>query len=198
MKKIIALIAVLTVLIAMAMPMAFGVSANTIEGNEDDITTTTTTAVACYATQVAYDNTAMSIGETRAVRVYHPATNTAAGMTVDEISETISVTYDADGDMLYITALAAGEATLYVREKNCAFGAYVYLTVTEGQTDGCGPMLGDVDEDGILSTADARLVLQYTIGNTALLSEHLEYLFDFNDDGTISTADARDILIATL
>ncbi len=58
-------------------------------------------------------------------------------------------------------------------------------------------ILGDVDGDGAISTADARMVLQYSIQSITLTPEQAK-LCDFNGDGTINTADARDILIATL
>ena len=58
-------------------------------------------------------------------------------------------------------------------------------------------MLGDVDGDGSLSTADARMVLQYGIGSITLTEAQIA-LCDYDQNGLINTADARDILIATL
>ena len=191
MKKTIALIVALTVCITAMLPMTFGATQTPTAVAEDMETTPTTTAVFCAATQVSYDNSPMQIGETRAVRVYHPKTGTAAGMEANEVSENIAIEYDENGDTLYITALAAGDAKLYVREKDCAFGAYVYVSVAE-------PLRGDVDQDGVLTSADARLTLQYVVGKVALLAIHSDVMFDYDGDGAITTADARDILIATL
>ncbi len=95
--------------------------------------TTTTTAVFCYATKVEYDNSPLAVGETRAVRFYHPETNSASGADIGEVSDNISYTYDEGSDTIYITALAAGDAKMYIRESDCAFGAYVNLTVTEAK-----------------------------------------------------------------
>ncbi len=57
--------------------------------------------------------------------------------------------------------------------------------------------LGNVDGDDGLTTADARIILQYSIGAVEL-DENALKLADYNQDGEITTADARDVLIATL
>ncbi len=58
-------------------------------------------------------------------------------------------------------------------------------------------MIGDVDNDGTLTTADARTVLQFTLDIVALEGDAL-VAADYDGNGTIDTADARDILRETL
>ncbi len=58
-------------------------------------------------------------------------------------------------------------------------------------------LLGDTDGNGVITTADARVVLQYTIGSYDLTALQLKAA-DYDGNGTITTADARDILISTL
>ncbi len=58
-------------------------------------------------------------------------------------------------------------------------------------------LMGDADGNNEITTADARMVLQYTIGSV-VLTEEQKALCDFDGDGSITTADARDILISTL
>ena len=52
---------------------------------------------------------------------------------------------------------------------------------------------GDVDDDGVISTRDARMILMYTVGNITLNDRQL-FNADFNFDGSVNTADARDVL----
>lgn len=63
-------------------------------------------------------------------------------------------------------------------------------TTTPEQTSG---KLGDVDGDGKINTADARLVLQAYVKIKELNKEQKE-LADVNKDGKINTSDARQIL----
>jgi len=56
---------------------------------------------------------------------------------------------------------------------------------------------GDVNGDGEVTTADARVVLLYTVGSQTL-TEAQKAAADVNGDGDVSTLDARDILMAVL
>jgi len=159
--------------------------------------TTTTTIVPDYTTRLDYDDSPMAVGETRAIRFYHPVTNTAAGGSIYEVSDNLSVSYEEGSDTVYVTALSEGSAKLYIRESDCAFGAYVYLTVEEEEPVLCFPQ-GDVNQDGKLTTGDARMVLQYCLADVAFLQNDVNALADYDGNGKIETSDARNILIATL
>ncbi len=58
-------------------------------------------------------------------------------------------------------------------------------------------VLGDVNNDGSITTADARLILKYTVGGEQF-SMTQKALGDYNGDGTVSTSDAREILKYTV
>ena len=77
----------------------------------------------------------------------------------------------------------------YVQDGKSSSGS-----LSEGAAD---VMLGDIDGNGTVTTADARAVLQYTIGSYELSAEQM-LAADYDGNGTITTADARDILISTL
>jgi len=54
-------------------------------------------------------------------------------------------------------------------------------------------MLGDLNDDGDITTADARVILQYNAGLTMLTPEQLEAA-NYNGDELISTMDVREML----
>lgn len=93
----------------------------------------TTTIIFDYATKVEYDDSPMEIGETRAVRFYHPETGTAANAQFMEVSDNITYEYEEGSDTVYITATASGDAKMYILAEGCAFGAYVNLEVLNGE-----------------------------------------------------------------
>ncbi|MBQ4617545.1 MAG: dockerin type I repeat-containing protein [Clostridia bacterium] len=158
--------------------------------------TTTTTVVPDYITQLSYDRSPMQVGETRAIQFYHPVTKIARGGSVDTTSTNIAISYEDGSDTVYVTALAEGEAKLYIRENDCAFGAYAYLTI-EGVEVGCFPK-GDVNQDGKLTTGDARLVLSYCLSGVMPLSDDWLSTADFDGNGKIETGDARSMLATTI
>ncbi len=104
---------------------------NTVVGTLTDIPTE---PVPDYITALEYDNSPMTVGETREIRFYHPETLTAAMADISEVSSNITYTYEEGSDTIYITATAAGTAKMYVREADCAFGAYVTIEVNEAAT----------------------------------------------------------------
>jgi hypothetical protein len=55
------------------------------------------------------------------------------------------------------------------------------------------PLMGDVDEDGDVTEADAMLILEYVVGNILLTSDQL-FLADVNRDGEVTPEDAMVIL----
>lgn len=110
----------------------------------------------------------------------------------------------ADGmsTVTMVTVKLGGAGTLYLNSLQLAENDRI-LNFRDGvYKEGSSPtivegILGDMDGDTAVSTADARIVLQYTIGSLTLTENQL-LLADFNSDGDITTADARDILISTL
>ena len=52
---------------------------------------------------------------------------------------------------------------------------------------------GDVDDDWMVTTRDARIILRYTVDDVRLNDRQL-FNADFNFDGDVNTADVRDIL----
>ncbi len=194
--SVLTIIMCLVVAISMCAVVATA-SGETIDTDSNDYTTTTTTAVHCYATQLDYDDSPMAVGETRAIRFYHPATNTATGGSMDEVSENISISYEEGSDTVYVTALAEGSAKLYICESDCAFGAYAYLTVEDEEPVLCFPQ-GDVNQDGKLTTSDAREVLMYCLSDVTVFRSDVNTLADYDSDGKVDTSDARGILMATV
>lgn len=91
---------------------------------------TTTHADIDYITSLEYDNSPMAVGETRAIRFIDPAKGKGEKADISEVSSNITYEYKEGEDTVYITAAAPGKAKLYIREANCAFGAYVNIEVT--------------------------------------------------------------------
>ncbi len=187
-------------LYVMAEGCAFGLYVNlTVEAgttapadNHEETTTTTTEEIhADYLTKVEYDNSPMQVGETRAIRFYHPETLKGGKGSIYEVSDNLSYTYEEGSDTIYITALAEGDAKMYVVAEGCAFGSYVRLTVKAAEA-----VPGDLDGDNIVNTTDAALLLtaaaqsgageQRSIAQTAAA--------DLNGDGAGDAADAALIL----
>ena len=54
-------------------------------------------------------------------------------------------------------------------------------------------LLGDINADGEVSTADARELLSYLLGSNSLTQAQLDCA-DYNGDGEVSTMDAREML----
>lgn len=86
-----------------------------------------------YATLLEYDKSPMKVGETRAIRYFHPLyPDTPTGTwLIDEVSDNISYQLDETKGYVYVTALAAGDAKIYIAADGCAFGQYAYLTIKE-------------------------------------------------------------------
>lgn len=84
-----------------------------------------------YGTKLEYDNTPMTVGETRVVRYYHPAyPDTPVGShSFGEISANITCRLDEANGVVYVTAVSAGSAKFYIAAEGCAFGAYAYFTI---------------------------------------------------------------------
>ncbi len=77
------------------------------------------------------------------------------------------------------------------------FNDGVYKTDSSKANTGTAVLMGDVDGDGQLSTADARTLLMHTVGLVTLNGDQ-SVAADYNGDGEITTADARDILLAII
>ena len=52
--------------------------------------------------------------------------------------------------------------------------------------------LGDIDQDGKVTSADARLALRHSVGLEKLNDKQIKY-GDVDGDGKITSADAREI-----
>ncbi len=140
------------------------------------------------------------------VNGYIPAANQSAGldllgvftwndiMPADGISTIKTVTYKVGGQ----GAVAFGALQIANQDVLSLYSDGLYFSdATDGSEDFVEFIFGDVDGDTVISTADARTVLQYSIGSVDLTDIYL-LAADYNDDGVIDTADARDILIAPL
>lgn len=67
------------------------------------------------------------------------------------------------------------------------------------ETDGTVQLIpdnikGDVNGDGLITSADARLALRYAVGLEQDFTETQIRACDYNEDGIVSSADARSIL----
>lgn len=67
---------------------------------------------------------------------------------------------------------------------------FAYLNYTRSCALNCP--IGDVNYDGVLTQADATLILRFLSGTP--YSYFQEYLADFNEDGVVNTADSRELL----
>ncbi len=178
--------------------------------------TTTTTAIFDYVTQVEYDDSPMEIGETRAVRFYHPETGTAANAQFMEVSDNITYEYEEGSDTVYITATASGDAKMYILAEDCAFGAYVNLevlecvltttttdtttTTTETTTETTTTIkgdpevfCGDINLDGQITLLDV-VYLNKGIAGSVILSAEQNANADTCADGVINASDAGALL----
>ncbi len=141
-------------------------TANTTTTTTTTISTTQTTVVDyCYATQLDYDDSPMKVGETRAIRFYHPATQTSSSAEFEEVSGNISYEYVEGSDTVYITALEAGTAKMYIVAHGCAFGEYVHIEIENeeaGTTTAASSVTvcGDANSNGDVEVADAVFILQ--------------------------------------
>ncbi len=162
------------------------------EAYEETTTTTTEEIHADYLTKVEYDNSPMRVGETRAIRFYHPETLKGGKGRIYEVSDNLSYTYEEGSDTIYVTALAGGDAQMYVVAEGCAFGSYVRLTVKAGTEMS---MPGDLDGDNIVNTTDAALLLTAAAQSGAGEQRSITLTAaDLNGDGTGDAADAALIL----
>ncbi len=157
----------------------------------DGIYTTTTTTVTTtttihydYRTELEYDSSEMKIGETRAIYFYNAYSGVGTDPFIGEVSDNISYAYVEGTNVIYITALAAGEAKLYIREGTCAFGAYVNITVTESTSDSIPYVYGDADKDGQVKMNDVIMVLCYSANPTKFpLNEDVKQYCDVYQTG---------------
>lgn len=95
------------------------------------------------------------------------------------------VNVDENGN---VTAIANGSATIKVE---CS--GYKVEVKCEVVVSDISYMLGDVNRDGEITSADAQLILRYCVGKVELDDEQL-ILADLNSDGEITSADAQKVL----
>lgn len=100
-----------------------------------------------------------------------------------------------------VTLGGAGTLTLDALQlaPSATFASFSDGVVKEGASDQptLPGVLGDVNNDGGITTADARLILQYVVGG-AQFSLTQKALGDYDGDGGVSTSDARAILKHTV
>lgn len=133
-------------------------------------------------TQLEYDNSPMTVGETRAIRFYHSDELTGSMAHISEVSSNISYTYEEGSDTIYITALEAGTATMYIQDTNCAFGDYATIEIkepetteptteeptTEPTTEAPSDVeYGDANVDGEVDINDAVLIMSHMANQNA-------------------------------
>ena len=163
------------------------------EDYEEMMTTTTEPVHADYAGVLEYDDSPMQVGETRAVRFYDPTTGTGSKAYFEAVSDNISYTYETGSDTFYVTALAEGEASMYVLVSGCTFHTVLKLTIEAGTA---APTLGELNGDNAVNANDAALLL--TAAAQAGAGEQPDVVqneaADLNGDGTGDAADAALIL----
>ncbi len=85
-----------------------------------------------YAGVIEYDDSPMKIGETRAIHYYHPAhPDTPVNANIIYVPTKVTYEIDTANNMIYVTAIAAGEESLYISVQGCVFGVYADLTIVE-------------------------------------------------------------------
>ncbi len=132
---------------------------------------------------------------------YLPAASQSCGLNLKSVY-TYNNIMPADGVSVVksVTVKAGGKGTLTVGAIQIAnedvlsvYNDGVYKT---DATTGVA-MMGDVNGDSAITTADARLILQYSVGSVVLDAVYVKAA-DFNNDGTVSTLDARDLLCTVI
>lgn len=88
-------------------------------------------------------------------------------------------------------------ALAYQNELSAKGITTVIKTLSATAENGTTIIKGDVDGDGKVTAADARIALRASVG-LETLTEEQKNAADYNSDGTVNAADARDILIASV
>lgn len=132
---------------------------------------------------------------------YIPAATQSAGLDLRNVFVYNSL-MPADGvsTIKTVTVKAGGKGTVTVNSiqiaNNDVLVAYNDgISKSDSSPDAISGLRGDVNNDGVVNTADARLVLMYTV-SIATFTETEAAAADYNGDGTITTADAREILMS--
>ena len=134
-----------------------------------------------------------------------------------DLTDSVFSVVEIDSDTLYLTAYAVGDSDTYIidsfaiqktlEEKSYDSGESESSADTEedtlasaeeesdtSDTDATASLLGDVDLDGDIDLADARLALQGAL-ELAVLDDEQSLNADVDLDGSVTTADARLILL---
>ena len=133
---------------------------------------------------ISLDNTNLTLskGEIVTLKVTYNPGNTTDDKTVTWTSSDKNVVTVVNGK---VAAVGKGEATVIA--KVGTYTATCKVVVTDDF------LLGDVNEDGNITTIDARLALQGASGNKVLTAKQIK-LADTNNDGLLTVIDARTIL----
>ncbi len=143
---------------------------------------------------------------------YIPAQTYTAGMDLKSCYTWNNI-LPADGvtTVKTVTIRLGGKGTMYINALQIANSDHIVLfydEVSKSETtpvetpddpDRPAPKLdkGDINDDGDVTTADARMLLKYSVGNLTLTPEQLEAA-NFNGDQMVTTSDAREMLIMLL
>ena len=96
-----------------------------------------------------------------------------------------------DGKLLWenldVGDLSCGGIGIRSQDASMKFDNFTYTT------DASAAIPGDVNGDGVVNSADARLVLQYVV-KLSMLTDDKFKIADINGDGRVDSADAREIL----
>ncbi len=112
--------------------------------------------------------------------------HTTVAQFLENVTSDYTVTVrEADGTASDTADRAKTGQTVVVTDGNTTVATYTIV------------VRGEVDGNGMINTADARIVLQYSLGSV-LLDGVFVCAADYDQNDLINTADARDILIASL
>ena len=171
------------------MPVSEGYTTVKVTTAENAFTASCEIAVRPVRTRVEsihFENTEINVGLYGTVElmpVITPADATDKSITWTTSNKTVA-TVSRNG---VVTALNLGVAEITAVTNDGSFSAKVKITVSSGAEN------GDVNNDGVIDSADAMMVLRSSVGLIAM-SQAQKAVADVNGDGSIDAGDAILIL----